>query len=133
LSSAAIAAYSVFAYVTGRMIVWDAITLAIGGGCLGLMGFVCKQVQGGVRDRVLAILVLGIFVMFFWAAFEQAGNVLNVWADQQTNRYLTQTAPTPRVIPEVVEDKEAPKSETQKQSAPTREGVGERLVNLFTN
>ena len=25
-----------------------------------------------------AILILGIFVMFFWAAYEQAGNVLNV-------------------------------------------------------
>ena len=46
-----------------------------------------------MRDRVMAILILGVFVMFFWAAFEQAGNVLNVWADKHTNRYLTGPAP----------------------------------------
>ena len=59
--------------------------------------------KGGVRDQVLAILILGIFVMFFWAAYEQAGNVLNIWADQSTNRYLTTAAPPAEVIPTVTE------------------------------
>ena len=79
-------------FVAGQ-IDWDAVLLAIGGGCLGLMALCAAKVKGGVRDRVLAILILGIFVMFFWAAYEQAGNVLNIWADQSTNRYLTRKAP----------------------------------------
>ena len=67
--------------------------LGIGGVCLLLIAYVAGQVRGGMRDRVLAILVLGVFVMFFWAAFEQAGNVLNVWADKHTDRYLTEPTP----------------------------------------
>ena len=100
-------AAAVFLYFTEGLIIWDAITLAIGGVCLGLLGIVCLEVKGGVRDRVLAILILGIFVVFFWAAYEQAGNVLNIWADQSTNRYLTAESPPPTVIPVVIED--APK------------------------
>ena len=62
---------------------------------------ISAQVRGGVRDRVFAILALGVFVVFFWAAFEQAGNVLNVWADQQTDRYLTEEPRPPVVKPGV--------------------------------
>jgi dipeptide/tripeptide permease len=104
------------------------VMLAIVGFCLLLMGFVAAQVRGGVRDRVLAILVLGIFVMFFWAAFEQAGNVLTVWADQSTNRFITQDAKPPSVIPMVVEDK--PK---QADEAPVRVGFVQHFLNLFPN
>jgi dipeptide/tripeptide permease len=105
----------------------DLVLLAIGGGCLSLMGMVCAQVRGGVRDRVLAILVLGVFVMFFWAAFEQAGNVLNVWADQSTDRFLTLPAAPPEVIPKVVED--APKKDGADEAP--RAGFFERFVHLF--
>jgi amino acid/peptide:H+ symporter len=109
---------------------WDAVLLAIGGGCLALLGVVCAKVKGGVRDRVLAILVMGVFVMFFWAAFEQAGNVLNVWADQATNRYLTKEAPPPEVIPTVIED--APKKDGE-EVAPRASGFFDRFVHLFIN
>ena len=51
------------------------------------------------RDRVLAILALALFVIFFWAAFEQAGNAMNVVADKMTNRYVTQPEPAPSVFP----------------------------------
>jgi POT family proton-dependent oligopeptide transporter len=88
----------------GKVDQWDAIMLVIGGVCSGLMGVVATQVINGVRDRVVAILVLGVFVMFFWAAFEQAGNVLNIWADKHTNRYLTESYQAPDVIPTVHED-----------------------------
>src|SRR5262249_30159699 len=55
------------------------------------------------RDRVLAIYALGIFVVFFWGGFEQAGNVLNLWADQFTDRYLTTEAKAPPIYPAVEE------------------------------
>jgi proton-dependent oligopeptide transporter, POT family len=82
-------------YFAGSMGFWDAVMLAVAGICLGVMARVCADVTGGLRDRVLAILALGVFVIFFWGAFEQAGNPLNLWADKTTNRYLTEDMPTP--------------------------------------
>jgi POT family proton-dependent oligopeptide transporter len=38
------------------------------------------------KDRVLAIIIVVIFVAFFWLAFEQAGSSLNVFAQQKTQR-----------------------------------------------
>ena len=89
--------------------------VGIGGGSMMIFAFVCVQVHAGVRDRVLAILMLGVFVVFFWAAYEQAGNVLNLWADQQTNRYLTKTPPPPSVLPEIGEEEK--ESEQPKESS----------------
>ncbi len=37
-------------------------------------------------ERVAVIFILSFFVIFFWAAFEQAGASLTVFADRQTNR-----------------------------------------------
>lgn len=62
-------------------------------------GWILGHLSMAVRDRVLAIYALFIFVVFFWGAFEQAGNAMNVWADQTTNRYLTETPPDPSVYP----------------------------------
>lgn len=38
------------------------------------------------RDRILAIFIITAFVIAFWAAFEQAGASLTIFADQNTNR-----------------------------------------------
>ena len=60
------------------------------------VSFICMKTKNAVRDRVLAIALLGIFVIFFWAAFEQAGNALNLWADKTTNRaWSGKVAPAP--------------------------------------
>jgi len=40
------------------------------------------------KDRVLAIIIVVIFVAFFWLAFEQAGSSLNVFAQQKTQRVV---------------------------------------------
>lgn len=45
------------------------VLLAIGGGCLLLMGYVCSEVKGGVRDRVLAILAMGVLCHFLLGRF----------------------------------------------------------------
>jgi dipeptide/tripeptide permease len=76
------------------------ISLAIVAICALIAGWILGQSQRAMRDRVLTIYVLGIFVVFFWAAFEQAGNALNVWADKSTNRYLTRPAKAPPLFPD---------------------------------
>jgi dipeptide/tripeptide permease len=106
----------------------NSVMVLIVGICSVLMGFVAKQVVAGMRDRVMAILTLGVFVVFFWAAFEQAGNVLNVWADKNTERYLTKAPPPESVIPEVIED--APKVEEPGQSGAS-DGVLSKFVTMF--
>jgi POT family proton-dependent oligopeptide transporter len=50
-----------------------------------------------VRDRIIVLLVIYAFVIVFWMAFEQAANVMTVWADKHTNLYpfLSQAPPAP--------------------------------------
>ncbi len=38
------------------------------------------------RERIIVVYIIAFFVLFFWAAFEQAGASLTLFADQQTNR-----------------------------------------------
>jgi proton-dependent oligopeptide transporter, POT family len=38
------------------------------------------------RDRILVIYIVSFFIIFFWAAFEQAGSSLTFIADNQTDR-----------------------------------------------
>nr|WP_315143135.1 peptide MFS transporter [uncultured Flavobacterium sp.] len=38
------------------------------------------------RDRILVIYIISFFIIFFWAAFEQAGSSLTFIADYQTDR-----------------------------------------------
>ncbi len=40
------------------------------------------------RRRILVIYIIAFFVIFFWAAFEQAGASLTFFADEQTNRVI---------------------------------------------
>jgi POT family proton-dependent oligopeptide transporter len=125
---AVLAAAASLLWVLQRLDQWNSIMLGISGICLLLMAFVASKVRGGMRDRVTAILVLGVFVVFFWAAFEQAGNVLNVWADKNTNRYLTQPAQPPPLVPAVTEETEAAGSSP---AAPRTVGLLEHFTSMF--
>lgn len=40
------------------------------------------------KDRIIVIVVLSFFVMFFWAAFEQAGGLMNLYTDEKVDRHL---------------------------------------------
>jgi POT family proton-dependent oligopeptide transporter len=40
------------------------------------------------RDRMIAVFILAIFYMFFWACFEQAGGSMTIFADAYTDRTL---------------------------------------------
>lgn len=65
----------------------------ISGVSLLVVYWIASQLQNAMRDRFLTIVALGFFAIFFWAAFEQAGNALNLWADKTTNRYLFKAMP----------------------------------------
>ncbi len=57
---------------------------------LTLAGFIItdQSLSKVERDRILVIYILGFFVIFFWACFEQAGSSLTFIADNQTDRHL---------------------------------------------
>jgi len=40
------------------------------------------------RDRIRAFFVLGLFIVFFFAFFEQAGGLMNIYAYEYTDRYV---------------------------------------------
>lgn len=73
----------------------NAIFAVLIGLSIGAMALVLFGTRGKERDKSIAILALMIFVIAFWFAFEQAGNVLNVWADKYTDRYVLNFGPTP--------------------------------------
>jgi POT family proton-dependent oligopeptide transporter len=41
--------------------------------------------QGEERKRVIALFIVVFFVIFFWAAYEQAGSSMNLFADKNTD------------------------------------------------
>lgn len=66
------------------------IYACIYGSGLTLAGFIIsdKSLSKVERDRILVMYILGFFVIFFWACFEQAGSSLTFIADNQTDRHL---------------------------------------------
>ncbi len=83
---------------------WIANDTLIGLGIVAVSSLIASwvlfNVKNAERDRVLTIYALGVFVALFWAASEQAGNAMNLWADKTTDRYLSSPAPTPSAFPE---------------------------------
>ncbi len=75
----------------------------ISGVSLCAVAWINGSVKNAIRDRVTTIIVIGLFAIFFWAAFEQQGNALNLWADKVTNRNLTVDAVPPAIYPEAAE------------------------------
>ncbi len=86
----------------------------VSGISLCAIAWITSSVKNAVLDRVATIVVVGLFAIFFWAAFEQQGNALNIWADKVTNRYLTQDPKPPGVHPEpaqIFSDVDAPEAQ----------------------
>jgi POT family proton-dependent oligopeptide transporter len=46
-------------------------------------------------DRLRVIFVLFVFVVLFWTAFEQAGGLMNLYAEEKTDRFVTATYEMP--------------------------------------
>ncbi len=47
-----------------------------------------ESLTGEEWRRIVAIFIMGLFVVFFWMGFEQAGGTMSLFADQQTDRML---------------------------------------------
>jgi POT family proton-dependent oligopeptide transporter len=47
-----------------------------------------EPLTGEEWQRIVAIAIMGVFVVFFWMGFEQAGGTMNLFADKQTDRML---------------------------------------------
>ena len=73
-----------FHYAFGQNIIYSIIY----GSGITLAGLIISD--GSItkieRDRILVIYIVSFFIIFFWAAFEQAGSSLTFIADNQTDR-----------------------------------------------
>ena len=57
---------------------------------VGFMMTVYQDLTGKVeKDRFVVLLLSFLIVIVFWGAFEQAGGLLNIYAEQKTNRTLS--------------------------------------------
>ncbi len=77
------AAAPLWAMMSGQVVV--AILVLV------FLAFLLRQKSTCSRDewhRVLAIVILGFFVIFFWMGFEQAGGTMNLFADKLTDRVI---------------------------------------------
>jgi len=84
---------SVAVGVGGFFLFWkgldfDIIGAAIYALCVAMpvLIFIDKSLTKQERDRIIVIFVSAFFVIFFWAAFEQAGASLTFFAEEQTHR-----------------------------------------------
>ena len=73
-----------FHYIFGQNVIYS-IIYASG---LTLAGLIISDssITKVERDRILVIYIVSFFIIFFWAAFEQAGSSLTFIADNQTDR-----------------------------------------------
>lgn len=66
----------------------DTIGAGIFACCIGMPAYILsdKSLTKIERSRIIVIYIIACFVIFFWAAYEQAGASLTLFASEQTNR-----------------------------------------------
>ncbi len=74
----------IFYFVFGQNVIYSIIY----GSGITLAGLIISDgsITKVERDRILVIYIVSFFIIFFWAAFEQAGSSLTFIADNQTDR-----------------------------------------------
>lgn len=85
-----------FHYVVGQNLIY---TLIYSSG-LALAGLIISDTSltKVERDRIIVIYIVSFFIIFFWAAFEQAGSSLTFIADNQTDRHFFGWAMPPSMV-----------------------------------
>jgi POT family proton-dependent oligopeptide transporter len=73
-----------FFYVFGQNMIYSLIYAS--GITLAALILSDKSLTKIEKDRIMVIYIVSFFVIFFWAAFEQAGSSLTFIADNQTDR-----------------------------------------------
>lgn len=61
-------------------------------------------------DRSIVLVVICVFAILFWVGFEQAANVMNLWADQHTNLHVFRGEAPPAALPGAEAAADAPGS-----------------------
>ena len=67
---------------------WIYPVIYSGGISLAFLIMTDKTITKIERDRIIVLYIICFFVIFFWAAFEQAGSSLTFIADQQTDLHI---------------------------------------------
>jgi POT family proton-dependent oligopeptide transporter len=67
---------------------WSLQPMVLGAAIGAAMAVTILGTHGEERRRVLAIFLAAFFVVFFWAAYEQAGSSMNLFADKYTDLSL---------------------------------------------
>lgn len=80
-------------YVDAKVVPFLTYLLIVAVGAIAAMIFSDKKLTVGEKKKIAVIFILVFFVIFFWAAFEQAGASLTFFADEQTNRELNLDIP----------------------------------------
>ncbi len=62
--------------------------VVIAGGIIAGAGWFLFSLKGDERNRFIVIMILFVFAAFFWAAFEQAGSSLTLFADKLTRNSI---------------------------------------------
>ena len=52
-------------------------------------------------DRCIVLIVICVFAILFWVGFEQAANVMNLWADKHTNLFVFRSTAPEATLPGV--------------------------------
>jgi POT family proton-dependent oligopeptide transporter len=63
----------------------SALGLLVGAAVGATFGVTFLGTRGEERRRVVALFIIVFFVIFFWAAYEQAGSSMNLFADKNTD------------------------------------------------
>jgi POT family proton-dependent oligopeptide transporter len=79
--------------VAGGVVGWflgsgNPLGLAMGLVIGAALGITLLGTQGEERKRVIALFIVVFFVIFFWAAYEQAGSSMNLFADKNTDLHV---------------------------------------------
>ena len=53
-----------------------------------IAGFINGSLSQIEFDRIKLILIASLILIIFWASFEQAGGLLNIYAYEKTDRYI---------------------------------------------
>ncbi|BAH37798.1 MAG TPA: MFS transporter [Gemmatimonas aurantiaca] len=79
--------------VVGGVLAWlissgSLLGVMVGATIGGALAISVLGTSGEERNRVIALFIVAFFVVFFWAAFEQAGSSMSLFADKNTNLQL---------------------------------------------
>ncbi|MCC6244203.1 MAG: peptide MFS transporter [Gemmatimonadaceae bacterium] len=83
---------AVIGLVGGALVSWflsgSVLGVLVGAVIGGALAITVLGTSGEERQRVIALFIVAFFVVFFWAAFEQAGSSMSLFADKYTNLQL---------------------------------------------